>query len=209
MDEFTVLDQCYCMPNAPNDDYPDHKGVCQYCRIKALLGDTLRENERLRVALEYYAQRSTYWVPEDQVANLKDIKWKTTNADEGFRARQALNRYKDREERGTGAAHPNEYDEYIPTHEEIRNKQSETVIYHEAKEGAKCPSVFSSKHPNHSADAENMGRRVMDEDGSPSREYEDIGMSSHRFGVDGGTTGHIHHPEISIEECHSTKTSDT
>ncbi|WP_020472401.1 hypothetical protein [Zavarzinella formosa] len=34
---FSVLEQCYCMSDAPSDDYPEDKGVCQYCQIKALL----------------------------------------------------------------------------------------------------------------------------------------------------------------------------
>lgn len=48
MSEFTVLDQCYCMKDAPIDEYPVNKGICQYCQIKKLLADTINENERLR-----------------------------------------------------------------------------------------------------------------------------------------------------------------
>lgn len=48
---FSVLEQCYCMKDAPNDDYPVNKGICQYCQIKALMADTMRENERLKAIM--------------------------------------------------------------------------------------------------------------------------------------------------------------
>lgn len=55
---FSVLEQCYCMEDAPQDHYPDANGICQYCVIKKLITDTMRENERLRDALKEIAQTS-------------------------------------------------------------------------------------------------------------------------------------------------------
>lgn len=50
--QFDVLEQCYCVDDAPQDHYPDFKGVCQYCMIKKIFADTMRENKILREALE-------------------------------------------------------------------------------------------------------------------------------------------------------------
>lgn len=97
---FSVLDQCYCMPDAPNDAYTDHKGVCQYCQIK----ERLESDERFfRLIIKSAPYHSEEW------NTIFDL------------AKQACEHpYKD-------SGHPKEYDEYVPTHQELSNKHTEAI----------------------------------------------------------------------------------